>query len=179
MKLTLISIIILVTFSLFFLSRSGIFYKIRIIQKEMGPLHFVYQDNVGPYQEAGPIQNEIYQYLKDNFQIATEKGIGIYYDNPKKVPKDQLRSKAGCIVDEPLIAKLADLPTNYKIMKIDKQKMIYSEFPFKNKMSIFIGIMKVYPKMQKYCEENEVMFRESIEIYDVPKQKIIYLMQLD
>jgi len=73
--------------------------------------------------------------------------------------------------------KLDELEVKFKTMDIAEQEMIYSEFPYKSKMSIMTGIAKVYPKMEKYVEEKGYDFRESIEIYDIPQKQIIYLMK--
>ncbi|NPE27334.1 hypothetical protein HNV12_05015 [Methanococcoides sp. SA1] len=178
MKIALIIIVILILVVLAFLVNCGLFFKPKVTTKNMGPLKIVYKDHVGPYQETGKIQDEIYHYLLNDQNLETYKGIGIYYDNPKKVAQDQLRSKSGCIIEQKDVNKKIDLG-NYDEMTIDKQEMIYAEFPFKSKMSIMLGIMKVYPLLQKYCEENGLMFRESIELYDVPNKKIIYLMLMD
>jgi hypothetical protein len=179
MKILIVIIILLILAALFYLVYAGMFYSPTVTVQEMGPYDIVYDDHIGPYQETGKIQDDIYQYLIDNYQISTFKGIGIYYDNPQKVAKEKLRSKAGCIIEQADLTAEIKTDTDYKFMTIDRQNMIYAEFPFKSKMSIMIGIMKVYPKMQKFCKEKEMEFRESIEIYDVPNKKILYLMKID
>ena len=150
MKIVLIIIAIIVLAIVLFLAVNGIFFKPRVSTKNMGPLKIVYKDHVGPYQETGKIQDDIYNYLLNEQCLETYKGIGIYYDNPKKVSQDQLRSKAGCVIEEKDTGKEIVLKNDYKMMTIENQEMIYSEFPFKSKMSIMIGIMKVYPLIQKY-----------------------------
>ena len=179
MKIAIIIIIMVFLTIAVFLIRSGLFVKPNVTQKIMSEIFFVYQDHVGPYQETGKIQDEIYEYLITTYQVETTKGIGIYYDNPQKVPKEQLRSKAGCIIPQTEIEKLSKLSPKYKTMTLKEQEMVYSDFPFRNKFSIFLGIIKVYPLMQKYCTENGYIFRESIEIYDMPGKKILYLMPID
>ncbi len=178
MKITLIIISALILILLALLAYLGFFKKPVIITKVVGPFKIFYKDHVGPYQETGKIQDEIYDYLLKEQGVETYKGIGIYYDNPKKVPAKQLRSKAGCIIEPEDYNTQINLPGDYKEMTIEKQKMVYAEFPFKSKLSIMLGIMKVYPLMQEYCEKNNFTFRESIEIYDVPAKKIFYLMPI-
>ncbi len=172
----MIIILAIILILLAFLAYLGVFKKPEITTKIAGPFKIIYKDHVGPYQETGNIQDEIYDYLLKKQGVETYKGIGIYYDNPKKVPPEQLRSKAGCIIEPEDIDKQINLHGDYKEMTLEKQKMVYAEFPFKSKLSIMLGIMKVYPLWQEYCEKNNITFRESIEIYDVPAKKILYLM---
>jgi predicted XRE-type DNA-binding protein len=51
------------------------------------------------------------------------------------------------------------------------------EFPYKNSFSIIAGIIKVYPKIEQYIQDNNLKTNEIMEIYDVPSNKIIYLMR--
>ncbi|MBN2280996.1 MAG: GyrI-like domain-containing protein [Candidatus Marinimicrobia bacterium] len=179
MKITLLVIIFILFIMLIFLTTNGLFFKPEIKIKLMGPFKFVYRDHIGPYRETGKIQNEIYAYLLADQKIETFKGIGIYYDNPKNVPPEQLRSKVGCIIEPKDDIPTTSLSNDFKMMTLEKQEMIYAEFPFKSKIAIMLGIMKVYPLMQNYCVEKGLVFRESIEIYDVPGRKIFYLMPIE
>ena len=52
------------------------------------------------------------------------------------------------------------------------------EFPFRNKFSIFVGIMRVYPAMESYLEQMGYEEAPVMEIYDVPNKKIIYIMEI-
>jgi hypothetical protein len=45
-------------------------------------------------------------------------------------------------------------------------------------MSILVGLMKVYPALEKYTKENGYAGGAIMEIYDVPNKKIIYRQEL-
>jgi len=55
------------------------------------------------------------------------------------------------------------------------KKYIVTEFPHKGNMSIIVSIMKVYPALNKYMEENGYEQNVPVmEIYDMPNKKILY-----
>ncbi len=176
MKIALIIFSVVILGLLSFLAYLGFFKRPVITTKVVGPYKIIYKDHVGPYQETGKIQDDIYEYLIKEHNLETYKGIGVYYDNPKKVPAEKLRSKAGCIIEPKDMDQNIRLTGTYKVMTIAGQPMIYAEFPFKSKLSIMVGIMKVYPLLESYCEQKDLKFRESMEIYDIPNKKIVYLM---
>ncbi len=107
------------------------------------------------------------------------KGFGIYYDNPQKVEKEKLRADVGNILENPTPEVLAQLTPNYNIRTLEKQQYLVTEFPYKNQMSIILGIMRVYPALNRYIRENNLSEEGFVmEIYDVPGKKIIYGKQL-
>lgn len=157
----------------------GLFVSVSIKEKVMGPFKLVYKEHIGPYKETGKIQNEIYYSLLNEKNIETYKGFGIYYDDPQDTPQNELRSKSGCILEEKDYDKIHQLENDYNLMEFEKQKFIYTEFPYKSKLSIVMGIFKVYPKIEKYVKEKGYKKREVMEIYNVPNKKIIYLMPIE
>jgi len=161
-----------------FLNYIGFFSKIVIEEKQMGPFILVYGEHKGDYKGTAKIQDDIYYSLLNDNKIETFKGFGIYYDDPKKVPTEELRSIAGCILEKSDYKKIETLKERgFKIKEIIKQNSIVVEFPFKNTFSIIAGIMKVYPKFEEYIEKNNLTKNEMMEIYDNPSKKIIYLMK--
>jgi hypothetical protein len=161
-----------------FFGHIGVFSKVVIDEKEMGPFVLVYNEHKGDYKHTAKIQDDIYYSLLNDHKIETYKGFGIYYDNPKKVPVEELRSIAGCILEPSDYDKIEMLQENgFNIKEIPQQNSIVTEFPFKNQFSIIAGIMKVYPKIEKYIEKHNLTTSEMMEIYDVPSKKIIYLMK--
>ncbi len=171
----IVFIIIGIVLFLFYL---GFFSKIIIEEKEMGPFVLIYEDHKGDYKWTAKIQNDIYYSLLNEYKIETFKGFGIYYDNPKKVPVNELRSIAGCILEKWDYNKIIYLKEkSFKIKEIPIQNSIVVEFPYKNSFSIIAGIIKVYPKIEQYIQDNNLKTNEIMEIYDVPSNKIIYLMR--
>lgn len=152
----------------------GGFSKVYVKVENQGGEVVVYENVTGDYKQTPKVSDKIYYSLLNDEQIETTRGIGIFYDNPRKVEKDKLRSEVGCIVenaDSTMIARLSD---KYQIKTLRKGDYIVAEFPFKGTMSILMGIMKVYPALSTYCEKNGYKESPVIEIYDVPNGKIIY-----
>lgn len=176
----IIVILILILFGIWLLlSQLGFFREVIVQEKAMGPYMMVYEKHIGDYQESGVIQKKIYDELISKANIETFKGVGIYYDDPGEVATDKLRSEIGCILEEDDLEKIDMLKDmNFHIKEIASAKYLYAEFPYKNSLSIFMGIIKVYPVLKKYIADNKLTMREMIEIYDIPSRKIIYMMEL-
>jgi hypothetical protein len=155
---------------MFYLYYMGVFSKIEITEKEMGPYKVAFKEHIGDYKETGKIMDEIYHSLLDD-GVETYKGFGLYYDDPKVVEKDKLRSIAGSIIEEKDYDKIDKLKAKYGIKIIDKTRIMTTEFPFKNKMSIMFGIMKVYPEINKYIDFKGYKKGQVMEIYDVTNKK--------
>lgn len=118
--------------------------------------------------------DKIYYALRDSEQLETTKGFGIYYDNPQKVEKSQLRSEAGCILETSDSTLLAQLSEKYKVKTFPVKQYIVTEFPFKGKLSIMVSLFKVYPALNRYANKHNYTGGEVMEIYDIPNKKISY-----
>ncbi len=139
----------------------------------------VYVEQVGDYSKsAGPIDKMYYSLLNEE-GIETFRGFGIYYDNPQKVEKSRLRSEVGNILEDPDPAILKKLEGKYNIKTLPEKEYIVTEFPYRGKLSVIIGIMKVYPAMNRFVRDNG--FDEDgwvMEIYDMPGKKIVYRKEI-
>ncbi len=139
----------------------------------------VYVEQTGDYSKsAGPIDKMYYSLLNEE-GIETFRGFGIYYDNPQKVEKSRLRSEVGNILEDPDPEILEKLEGKYNIKTLPEKDYIVTEFPYRGKMSVMMGIMKVYPAMKRFVRENG--FDEDgwvMEIYDIPGKKIVYRKEI-
>lgn len=162
----------------YILYQGGIFTKVVIQEKEMGPYVLVYKEHIGSYQKIKTVIDEVYYSLLNQEKIKTSKGFGIYYDNPKNVPEEKLRSIGGCLLDSSDYDKISQLNTKYLIREINQQKALVCEFPFNNTLSIIIGIMKVYPALNQYVIQKKYQQKEVMEVYDMQGKKIEYIMFL-
>lgn len=155
----------------------GGFYKVNFQVKDEGGEYLVYKDITGPYNQTGEMINKLLYDLKTE-NIETYKSFGIYYDNPKVVTQNKLRSEAGCILETADTAKTFWLRAKFNIKIFPVKKYITAEFPYKGKMSIMIGMIKVYPAMNKFVKDNGYSEAGPImELYDKPNKKIIYLKE--
>ncbi len=178
--MSILLIIILAVFTLLLAGGAyyGAFSKIDFRMEEQGGEMLVYEEITGDYSRTPAVMDKVCQALLNDEKIATTKGAGIYYDNPKKVEKSKLRSEIGCIVEGQDAAVLARLSAKYKVKMIPRGRYLVTEFPHKGKMSVLFGIMKVYPALAKYAEANNLADGPLTEIYDVPNKKIVYLKQV-
>ena len=157
----------------------GGFKKIQFSVEEAGGEVLVYEFHIGDYKNVGKVIDKMYYALLNDEKVECFRGFGIYYDNPQKVEREKLRSDVGNILEDPTPEILEQLSPNYNIRTLDKQQYLVAEFPYKNQMSIIMGIMKVYPALNKYIRENNLSEEGFVmEIYDVPGKKIIYRKQL-
>jgi hypothetical protein len=157
--------------------RSGYFSKIVIEEKEVGPYMLVYEEHIGDYKNTKKIHENLYYALKGE-KVETTIGFGIYYDNPREVSKEKLRSDIGMILDSADYRKIDQLKAKYKVREISRQKSVVIGFPFKSSLSIMAGIFKAYPALLQYVKEKNYKQREMMEIYDMKDKKIWYIMPL-
>lgn len=158
----------------------GGFHSVKLEVVDAGGEVIIYESHTGNYANTAEVMERIYTTLLNEEKIEATKGIGVYYDDPQKVKIEKLRYEAGEILEGVSEEKLSQLKEKYQIRTLPKGKYLTAEFPFKGFPSIFIGIMKAYPAMRTYFEENKINSTQpSQEIYDIPGQKTIYRIQLD
>ena len=158
----------------------GGFRSIDLKVEDTGGELFVYTDMTGDYKQIPAYMDSVYYYLLDDLNIATTKGVGIYYDDPKHVETSKLRSQAGCFLDAAVDSAQKSLITQkYKIKEIPKTKYITAELPNKGVLSVMVGIVRVYPAITKYQQENGYKDDNPImEIYNVPTGMIEYRKEI-
>ena len=174
MKVVLIILAVLMALLIVIFAYYGGFQKISFRIENQGGETVVYENVTGDYSQSPKVSDRIYYTLLNDEKIETTKGFGIYYDNPKTVAKENLRSEIGCIVENADSATLTKLAEKYQVKTLPKNDFIVTEFPFKGKLSVLLGIMKVYPAMDKFNKEQGGIEGPITEIYDVPNKKIIY-----
>jgi preprotein translocase subunit SecF len=174
MQAVLIILAILVVLVFVVYAYYGGFKKISFKVENQGGETMVYENLTGDYMQSAKVGDRIYYTLLNDEKIETTKGIGIYYDDPKKVAKEKLRSEHGCIIENADSATLARLREKYQVKTLSQSEFTVTEFPFKGKLSVLFGLMKVYPALEKFHKEHGYIESPVTEIYDVPGKKIIY-----
>jgi hypothetical protein len=179
MFIIFIATVVFIGFIVIMYSYYGGFKKIEFVVSEQGGEILIYENVTGDYKQSPIFMDKIYNSLLNNDNIETYKGFGIYYDNPRKVEKSKLRSEIGCILEVKDSAKVDELKSRYNIKSYPKALCLVAEFPYKGKLSIFIGIMKVYPALGKFLQkEGYSELGAVMEIYDTPNKKIIYRKEI-
>ena len=179
MKVVLIVLITIISTLIIFYAYYGGFKKINITISKSGGETLIYEKIKGDYRQTGVIMDKLYYSLLNEDSIKTFKGFGVYYDNPQKVEKSELRSEAGCVIEKKDFDKLPILENKYTIRTYPEKEYITTEFPYKGKMSVIFSIMKVYPALRKYAKQNGYDEESSVmEMYDVPNKKIFYRKEI-
>ena len=170
--LIVIGILIALVFTLY--TYYGGFTTIKCRVEKQGGEILVYKEMKGDYSKSGKLMNDIYYSLLNEYGVNTFKGFGIYYDNPQKVEKHQLRSEIGCIIEDSDSSKVTMIKEKFHTKVFPTKSYVVAEFPNKGKLSIFMGIMKVYPALAQFVKANGYKDGAIMEIYDVPNHKTIY-----
>lgn len=160
-----------------FLAYIGVFSTPKATEMTTGPYTYVYEEFTGDYKKSGPVFDKVYKAL-ENEGIKTTRGIGIYFDDPKEVPADKLRSHCGIIIEKNDLNKIEELEKKYKVGHIREHDSVVVEFPIKNMLSYMIGPMKCYPVLMKYAQKKGYKMTTSFELYDEPAKKILFVMEI-
>lgn len=154
------------------LSWYGLFAKVTRTSRTFSSMRFVFQKHRGNYREIGPIMDAVYEHLKAQ-GMPTTLGAGIYFDNPREVSVEDLRSLGGCIL--PQGAPSPTLTPGTFIATLPEVESTLFAFPYKGKLSAILGMLKVYPKISAWFEAHPQLEGPILEIYDVPEKRILYI----
>ncbi len=177
-KKVFLAIIVLAILLAAFFAHLGLFSKVKVVEQEMGPYTLVYEQFVGDYKKTGPIFMKVYKSLLAE-GITTNIGLGIYYDDPSKVPVAKLKSDIGSILEPEDVKKAKALKKkNFSVQTIHKKKSLVVEFPVKSNLSYMIAPMKTYPALMKYAKEKGYSSSMTYEMYYMKDKKILTVMEL-
>lgn len=150
----------------------GFFEPVRITEEIRGPYHLLFEDHRGSYFKIAELIDRVERDVKSK-NLDCGKTFGEYFDNPSEVDEDRLRSRAGCLNENPYPAT-----PPYQSAELPAQKFVVAHF----NGSPAIGPWKVYPKAKAYIEQHHLNRRgESLEIYSRSGESISteYLFGLD
>lgn len=173
-KIIVIIIAIIIAALVSFLGYMGMFSSIAVAEREMGPYTYAFKSFTGPYSNTGPVFDSVYNELT-SAGIKSERGIGVYYDNPSEVDSSKLKSDCGSIIAEGDAGKVKNLK-GLLTATMPKGMFMVAEFPIKNSFSYMVGPMKVYPSIAAYIKEKKYKPSAGVEIYDMKNGVILYLM---
>lgn len=159
-----------------FLSWAGLFSEIRISEEKSGPYFFAYDVSIGPYRKTADVMDRIYNTLLGEKGVSATTGFGLYYDKPGTVPDEKLRSIAGCIIEKEYQNKLQAPSSKFRTGSIPESNSIIARFPYKGKVSVLIGLFRVYPYLNRYMAEKKLVMGPVIELYDIKNGSISYIV---
>ncbi|XP_073682391.1 testis-expressed protein 264 homolog [Garra rufa] len=167
--LSLIGFTSLVIFliAVFYILYSGLITEIHI-RTGLPPVRSItiaYKYKVGPYKDCGSL-------FKESCSIGPKLScIGIFYDDPKKVPAQKCRYAVGSILSEG-----EDGPNEEQQQLYEKHgfrvfsfpevtHVVTATFPHRTPLSIFLGVQRVYPQLNCYIKERKLCAHPFLEIY--------------
>lgn len=156
----------------------GIFTSLELLEKNVGGETFVYREVDGDYGKSGVIIESVSTELKNNYNIDCEANFGIFYDDPKIVSKEKLRSDLGCILSKES-AEDFEKSKNFSDLIVKRNPIVKSvvvKFPYRNQLSIKLGALRFYPKLSYYFETKNYQSSPKIEIYNLKNNYIEYRM---
>jgi hypothetical protein len=177
LKWLLTVVLVLVLLAVAFSVYMGLFGKTPVHVKMMGPYTGIYEPFTGDYMKTGPVFQRVADSLKQD-GVEVTKFFGIYFDDPRKVAKEQLRSEVGVLLEEKDIARAKELEKKYKVKTLDQRMSLVVDLPIRNRLSYALGPMKAYPALDAYAREKNLKVVQVYEIYDVPAKRTHYVMSL-
>lgn len=133
----------------------GVFNPVYIEKTTAGPYEIACLDHIGPYCNIGK-KIEGVSKLLDEQKIKKVAACGIYYDDPKAVSSDKLRSKGGFVIEDNVKLEILEK------LAIPKRDVIIAKI----KAHPAIAAIKVYPKINKCLVLNNlVVTGPCVEIY--------------
>ncbi|XP_010879387.1 testis-expressed protein 264 [Esox lucius] len=163
---------LIVLFSLFvtvvgYLLYSGLLSEI-IIRTGSPPIKNItvaYKFKQGPYKKSG-------QLFTESCSIGPElSSIGVFYDDPKKVPGENCRCAVGSILSEGDARPSEELLHLYEKFGFrvfsfpEVTHVVSASFPHRTPLSILFGVQKVYPQLDTYIKERKLCAHPFLEIY--------------
>jgi len=152
---------------------AGFFDKVELEEATVGPYHLLYREHRGPYEQVKFVMRDVFLYYRSIYKADPHTGFGLFYDSPGSVPSDSLRSEVGCLTD----SLLPSPEEPYMSRTMEPVRALVATFPLRSFFSYMSGVMKAYPALERYLEEEGIEARGPImELYELRERRIRYLV---
>jgi DNA gyrase inhibitor GyrI len=141
--------------------------SVKVVETVTGPYTFAYLEYVGDYSNTAPVFAELRQALSQQ-GIVPNRSIGIYLDDPRKVPATALRCICGAIIKESDQRKLEKLRGQFKIEHIGRGKRLVAEYRLSGH-SPSEESSKCYAALSDYAREKGYMPLGGFELYEADR----------
>lgn len=151
---------------------SGVLSPVTFTDRYEGPFFVVYEDHVGAYPLIEQVVKDVSKRM-DDANLPYTDGFGQFYDDPKTVPADKLRSIGGVLVSG---VTQVDSPMAFGTIQYDH----YAIASFKG-LSM-LGPSVVYPKAVEWMKANNKTLNGAvIEIYKKGglKKEVIFMFPIN
>lgn len=125
--------------------RTGYFKEVTISSGQKGPFQLYYREHLGPYHKIIPLIEEVETKMKETGSPCPW-AFGRFFDDPKIVDHDRLRSHAGCAFPGTEGGPLT--PEGIKSETLPSAEYLLATF----NGSPSIGPFVVYPKIEEWCQ---------------------------
>lgn len=177
MKITLIVLGLLIVAVFLFLWYMGMFSRVEVREARMGPYTFAYVEHVGPYASVAEPMMKLDTEMREAGFVSTD-GIGLYFDDPRITPAEELRSEIGSIITPEDMGRIEENRDRFQFKTLEAKEYVIAESPIRNLLSYMLGPRKVYPALEAYMYEHGLTVHPvGIEIYDMRENKILFLME--
>lgn len=136
----------------------------------------VYKFFQGPYKNSGHV-------FKECHSIGPKlPRIGVFYDDPQKVPGPNCRCAVGSVVSEGENRAPEDLLQKYHTSGFsvysfpEVTHVVTASFPHRTLLSLTMGVRRVYPQLTQYIKERRLCAHPFIEVYRAGR--ILYIAPL-
>ncbi len=161
-----------------YLAYLGYFSPVFLSESETNAYVMVYKEYRGNYGRAAKIEMEIYDELTNNEKIEINRVFGIFNQDPRMTREENLTSELGVILEEKYYDRIGDLSKKYQVKYYPKAQSVTSQIPFRNMVSVYMGILKLLPDMERYVRKRKLPVAPLLEIYEIKENKIIYSMPI-
>jgi AraC family transcriptional regulator len=127
--------------------------------KELKEMKVASVSHVGPYWELTEAFETLVSKLQENSITPKSAPMGLYYDNPKDVAMDQLKSEAVIEIDPGV-----ESATGLVVKTLLKAKVISCIYkgPYGD-----VGKYKIYEKIKTYTEQNSIVIDDALPLREV------------
>jgi AraC family transcriptional regulator len=128
------------------------------------PIALLGHSHIGPYHKINTVITMVESWANQH-NLPCLRSFGEYYDDPRTKDEARLRSFGGCVLDGIESLSLSEKPPEgFEIKTLPIGSYVVAKF----EGSPSIGPMKVYPKVQKWLDEQGLIMDGSvIEMYTI------------
>ncbi|MEK7474600.1 MAG: GyrI-like domain-containing protein [Candidatus Coatesbacteria bacterium] len=173
---TLVVVLLVLVVVLGYLGYAGLFSPVTVSEQETGPFSLMLQSQQGSYRQT-PATIEAVRAAARSVGVEPEAACGIFLDNPREVKTADLRAQVGLVIAAKDREKIRRLPAAITYKHLEKAKCLVAEFPFRAGLSVWLGVMRVYPALNQAAAARNLERVPALEIYR-DHATITYLMPI-
>jgi hypothetical protein len=136
----------------------GTFASVNLSDEYRGPYNLVVLSQLVPYHESSQAIERVDLMLEEK-EIRQAQSVVIFYDDPTKIPMQQVHTRAGFVVSDSV---KVDSP--FIFQTVEKRRVAVASM----KAHPAIAPFKTYPALQEWIQKNEYLTvnnKAHIELY--------------